>query len=93
MLSLTANVVNVFRAPEGTNRDGEKFGGESKVQLQCVNLLKNGEKRVELYTLTTARPDVFEKSLGKEVTVPVGAFSSSKGLVIFLAENPPAPKA
>ena len=91
MLTLSATVVNVFAAPKGTNREGKAYGGQSMVQLQGVNVLRNGQKRVELFTLATQRPDVFEKSLGKEIQVPVGAFASAKGgIQFFLSESTPS---
>lgn len=85
MLKLTAQVLNVFQSPQGVSRDGKNYGGESKVQLQAIQLLKNGEKRVELLTLTTKTPEKFKSNLGKKVTVDVAVYG--KEMAFYLPEN------
>jgi hypothetical protein len=89
MLTMTATVLNVFQAPEGTNRQGEKYGGESKVQLLGSMELRNGEKRQDLFTLSTKHPHLFASHLGKVVRVPVGVFASTKGLQFYLTNHGP----
>jgi len=87
MLIIKATVVNVFQTPTGRNKEGQAFGGEWKVQLQGENLLKNGERRIELITLTTRKPDLFRDNMGKEVRVPVGAFPTGRTITYFLNEE------
>ena len=89
MLTMTATVVNVFNAPEGTNRNGEKYGGESKVQLLGSMELRNGENRQDLFTLNTKQPQLFQSHMGKVVRVPVGVFASAKGLQFYLTNHGP----
>jgi hypothetical protein len=80
MLSLHGQVLNVYQTPEGTDREtGNKYGGQWKVQLQVEELLKNGEKRFSVQTLTTENPDQFRGLEGKPVSVPVGVIASNNG--------------
>ena len=93
MLNLKAKVLNVFQTPLGTNRNGESYGGQHKVQLQAINKLTNGEERVELVTLTVKDPDLFKQAKGKEILVPVGAFAPQKNQVQFyITGTPQLPK-
>lgn len=87
MLTLKAQVVNTYTAPTGKSKDGQEYGGEHKVQLQGINVLKNGEKRVELLTLTTSDVSVFEKAQGKIITVDIGAFSTKNGIQYFIPKH------
>lgn len=84
MLTLKAQVLNVFLAPEGTTKDGVKFGGDHRVQLQGLTQLRNGEQRMELLTLSTKAPDLFKKQVGKVVSVEVGVYSIGKQVQYFL---------
>lgn len=87
MLTLTATVLNVFQAPEGVNKDGDKYGGGFKVQFQAENTLKNGETRIELLTLSAKDPRQFEQVKGKKVHVSVGAFVSGRQIQFYIPEK------
>lgn len=87
MITLTGNVLNVYRSPEGTRKDGQKFGGDAKVQLQGLHTLRNGEKQVVLVTLTTKKPADFQKLVGKKISVEVGAFAAEKSVQYFLPDH------
>lgn len=76
MLTLQGQVQNVFQTPGGTNKNGETYPAQDKVQIIAENELKNGEKRIELLTLGTDNPAQFKSLLGKFVRVPVGIFVS-----------------
>lgn len=76
MLTLQGQVTNVFSTPGGTNQKGETYSASDKVQVIAENELKNGEKRIELLTLTTDNPALFKTLLGKSVRIPVGIFVS-----------------
>ena len=89
MLTMTATVLNVFKAPEGTNREGQKYGGESKVQLLGTMELRNGEQRQDLFTLNVKDPSQFVNHLGQVVRVPVGVFATAKGLQFYLTGQGP----
>lgn len=87
MLTLHATVLNVFQAPEGTNREGQAYGGGFKVQLQGVNILRNGESRIDLITLGAKDPKPFQDNLGREVVVNVGAFVTGKSIQFYIPER------
>lgn len=87
MLKLQGKVLNVFKTPEGKNREGENYGGENRVQLQTENHLRNGELRIELVNLTTKQPDLFIEHLKKEIVVDVGAFARQSSIMYYLPDN------
>ena len=85
MLKLSGMVVNIFKSPEGKNRDtGETYGGEHKVQFQCVMDLRNGEKRIDLVTLTCKDPEKFRRMKNKWVEVAVGAFAAGRQVRFYI---------
>lgn len=83
MFTLNGDVVNVYQAPKGINKDGEEYGGEDKVQIMGNLPLKNGQTRKHLITLTTDQGESISKLLGRSVTAPVAFYSPSKGNVSF----------
>lgn len=87
MLMMRATVLNVFKAPEGQNKDGKSYGGEFKVQLQGVNVLRNGESRIDLITLTAKDAKPFQERLGKEIVVNVGAFANKGSVQFYIPEK------
>ena len=87
MLLMTGQVANVLKTPKGVNRDGEEYGGNDQVQLLCEQILTNGEKRMEMFTLRCHNPDEFRKLQGQLVTVPVGCFARNSALVFYLEKG------
>ena len=83
MFLLTGEVVNVYEAPKGVNKDGEEYGGEDKVQIMGNLPLKNGQTRKDLITLTTDQGQTVSKLVGRSVSAPVAFYSPSKGNVSF----------
>lgn len=92
MLTLTGKVDNVYTAPEGVNRKGERYGGGYKVQLLCDLELENGSTRRDLVTLSTDQPDWFRANGGREVALPVGAIGNGRAITYFIRRGwrPPA---
>lgn len=75
MLTLNGTVANIYESPKGVNKEtGEAFGGQHRIQVMCQNTLKNGEIRVELVDLSVDDISIYQGSVGKAVTVPVGVF-------------------
>jgi hypothetical protein len=72
MLKLEGQVINVYKAPDFTPKDGEKKEGGHKVQLMTDTHLKNGEVKMDLVTLTVSDPDNY--TIGQTAEVPVGVF-------------------
>ena len=83
MFSLTGQVVNVFVAPTGTDKEGNEYGGQDKVQIIGDVPLKNGDTRKDLITLTTDVGTHFKSLVGSSVTLPVAFYAPSKGQVSF----------
>ena len=84
MLTLNGIVQNVLDIPaKADKKTGEIFPAKSQVQIMAENTLQNGQKRLDLVTLTTDHPEAFRSLLGRSVSVPVGVFAS--GAVTFYA--------
>lgn len=76
-LLLQGTVANVLHVPARTDKKtGEIFPAKDQVQIMSENVMPNGEKRLELVTLTTDTPEAYKKLLGRPVSVPVGAIGS-----------------
>lgn len=85
MLLLVGQVMNVFEAPKGTNKEtGESYGGQPRVQIMAENELQNGDKRLGLVDLTVEDENLYRSLVTKRVAVPVGAYVN-KGAVAFYA--------
>lgn len=85
MLLLVGQVVNVFEAPKGTNKDtGESFGGNPRVQILAENELQNGDTKLDLVNLSVENESLYKGLQGKKIAVPVGAYVN-KGIVAFYA--------
>lgn len=87
MLTLSGTVTNVYEAPKGVNKEGKDYGGGYKVQLLCNIPLQNGENRMDVMTLGTDDPGFFRSRLGKEVSLPVGAFPIGKAVQFFILKS------
>lgn len=85
MFQVTGKVLHVFDAPGRTDKDtGEITQGEKpKVQILGDLPLPNGQKRYDMITLTCDDKRDFEALRGKDVSVPLGMFSPSKGSIVF----------
>lgn len=93
MLTLNGVVQNVLDVPARTDKKtGEIYYAKTQIQILAENTLQNGQKRLDLVTLTTDHPDAFRKLLGKPVSIPVGVFAT--GAVTYYAlKNQAAPGA
>lgn len=81
MLKLQGQVINVFRAPDFTPKEGEKREGGHRVQLISEVHLKNGETKMELVTLGVKNPDLYQ--LGEVAEVPVGVFARNNQIQFY----------
>jgi len=87
MLQITGTVTNVLVTPEGTNKEGEKFGGYHQVQLLCEETLRNGETRMSLQNLRADNYQAFEQLRGRAVRVSVGLFVRNSQAVFYLPKD------
>lgn len=83
MLQMTGLVVNTFTQAGGKNKDGEEYEERHKVQLLGAAVLPNGDTKQELVDLKVDDLKDWIPLKGKNVTVDIGAFSPSKGTIIF----------
>lgn len=80
MFSLTGQVIHVYVSPKGTNKQGEEYGGQDKVQILGDIPMPDGQYRKEMVTLTTDQGDKLSKAVGRSVTAPV-AFWAKGGVI------------
>lgn len=87
LFQVTGQLVNVFTTPIG-ERDGEKFGGDSKIQLLGDIAMKNGEIRKEMVTLKIEDPKLAENlSLGDTVIAPIGVFAQGGNITYYIPKG------
>lgn len=88
MLTMTGKIANVYVSPTGKKKDtGEVYGGDSRLQLICEVVLRNGEVKVELQDLLCNNPEKFQKEKGKQITVPVGFYIGNGAVRFYLIEE------
>lgn len=84
MLTLNGQVANVFESPQSKNREtGEIIESKPRVQIMAENTLQNGQKRMELVTMTVDTPEEYKRLLGASVRVPVGVFAANGGVQFY----------
>lgn len=71
MFVLKGQLLNVFETPKGTSKDGEKYGGDDKIQVLHEVHLKNGEKRMDLETLSVPDASVYKDKIGQQIAINV----------------------
>lgn len=71
MFVLTGTLINIFETPKGKTKEGEDYGGDSRLQILHENTLRNGEKRADLVELTVADTSPYADKLNASVSVPV----------------------
>jgi hypothetical protein len=85
---MRGQVSNVFRAPEGVNKEtGETYGGSHHVQMMCEDTMRNGEMKLALFTLRTDAPELFKPYLGKTLNVPVGVWIKGTEVAFYLPKG------
>lgn len=86
MFSITGRLTNIFEQPGGQGKDGKAYPAISKAQIMGNVVLKNGEKRIELLTLSVPpnRLPELKACLNTDVTLPCGIFVSGGRITPFL---------
>lgn len=89
---IVGDVHKVFVSPGGKDRKtGQEYPESHRVQLLCPVVMKNGEVRDELYTLTlpggAKQARELQEAVGTTVTLPVGLFASGGKITPFLTEE------
>lgn len=87
MLTMNGTLLNIFVSPKGTNKEGNEYGGQDKVQILGDIPLQNGETRKEMFTLTAHDVSDFRPHINKQISVPVGAISVGKSVTFFIPKG------
>lgn len=94
MLTLNGIVKNVFRTEATTDKKtGEVLPAKERVQIMAENTLQNGDKRIELVTLTVDAPEAYRQLVGRSVRVPVGVFVSGSAVQFYALKGQGKPEA
>jgi hypothetical protein len=94
MLTLNGIVQNVFRTEATTDKKtGEVRPAKDRVQIMAENTLQNGDKRIELVTLSVDTPEAYRQLIGRSVRVPVGVFVSGSAVQYYALKGQSAPEA
>lgn len=87
-LTMTGVLENVLTTQARVDRKtGEVIQPRHQIQLQCESPLENGEKRLELQTLTVADRSAYDALVGKPVSVAVGVFINGNRLQFFVPKS------
>lgn len=87
MLTLEGQILNVFQAPKGINKEGQEYGGQDRVQIMAENHLQNGETRLDLVNLTVTNPRSYEAIRGHRARIPVGCFVSGRSVTFYAVKG------
>jgi len=84
MLTLYGKVVNVYVQPGGTNRKGEEYDPQDKVQLVGSFPVETGGHRLDIVTLSTEDGEIFRKLENRHVRVPVGVYAARSAVGFYI---------
>jgi hypothetical protein len=91
---LTAQVLQVFRAPAGKTKDGQPYGGDWRVTLMAPQVLQDGQEILQPHELRLGVDDEsvapFRALLGRAVALPVDFYAGKSGLGFRAAGHPVA---
>lgn len=87
MLQITGQVINVFTTEAGKGKDGTEYEERHKVQLMGERALPNGDKQMDLMSLTVQDLADWNEVQGKTVSIDIGAFAPSKGNIIYFVSK------
>lgn len=88
MLTLNGLVQNVFNQAESTDRKtGEVRPSHDKVQILAVNIMENGDKRMDMVTMKVPNGEPYRKAVGQMISVPVGAFVADGKVAYYVLKN------
>lgn len=94
MFTVKGQVLKVFQAPAGKTKAGEAYGGDNRIQLLGNVILKNGETKNELITLTmpTRWGLSLLKATGREISLPVALMASGNVVKAFIPDAAEIPQ-
>jgi len=84
MFTVTGQLINVFAGQDQVNSEtGEVTPGKPRIQILGYMPQPTGEVRYDLLTVSVEDRAKFQQLKGKPIRIPVGAFSPSKGQVVW----------
>lgn len=84
MFTVSGTVINVFDQIGKLNEEtGEIAPTTPRLQLLGDMPTKNGEVRKDMITVKVENKRAYEDLLGKEIRLPIGVFSPSKGQIVY----------
>lgn len=88
MLLLEGKLQNTYTAPVGVNKKtGEEYGGQYRIQLLCELKLQNGDRKLEIVSLSVDDLQPYLTLADETIRVPVGVFSSGKGFSYYVPKG------
>jgi hypothetical protein len=88
MLLLEGKLQNTYTAPTGVNKKtGEEYGGQFRIQLLCELKLQNGDKKLEIVSLSVDDLQPYLTLAEDTIRVPVGVFSAGKGISYYIPKG------
>jgi hypothetical protein len=84
MFTVTGRVMHVFDQPGQINKEtGEISPDTVKVQILGNMPVKNGQSKLDMITLTVEDKKTYVDLKNKDIRLPLGFFSPSKGQIIY----------
>lgn len=71
MIILSGTLLKIYNTPEGKDKDGKAYGGDTKIQILNETKLRNGEMKNEIIDLTVPTAGTYKEQIGQEIEVPV----------------------
>ena len=88
MFKLTGQIVHVYEAPKGVNKNtGEEYGGHDKVQIMGQLPLPDGHYKMELIDIKTDQGAALKGSIGKTVSAAVAFFTVGKSVGFYVPKG------
>lgn len=80
--------MNVLETPEKKDeKTGEVKPARYQIQLMAEQATPDGQKRMELFTLSVQNLEPFKKLVGRIIRVPVGAFVNGKSIQYYIPKG------
>ena len=88
MLEIVGTLENTFTAPAGINKKtGEEYGGQERIQLMAEVVMQNGDKKLEIVTLTVEDLKPYQDHLKQKIRLPVGCFARNNGIAFYVPKG------
>jgi len=94
MFTVSGTVINVFDQQGKVDQETGVIG-ETTPRLQLLGNMPmpNGELRMDMITVKVENRKVYETLKGKEIRIPIGVFSPSKGQIVYYVPKGSKPQA